>query len=109
MIDQYPSYQITESDRALAWEFKRSPTARHRPDVVRLVNRILWAPLDGRIVLICTKSHSEWRLGRLSGVRGKTIEMLDERIYTDRAEVLWTAFELRWEIVTGQPLGTQEC
>jgi hypothetical protein len=109
MIDQYPSYEVTESDHALALEFKRRPDALHRPDVVRLVNRILWAPLNGRVVLICTKSHSEWRLGRLSGVRGKPIEMLDEKIYTDRAEALWTAFELRWRIVTGKPFGDNPC
>ena len=104
MTVQYPVYEITKGDEALAREFKHNPGGPHRPDVVRLINRIFWAPLQGRIVLVCTKAHREWQLGRLSGVRGKPIELLDDKVYTDRGEALWAAFELRWERITGQTL-----
>ena len=104
MTTQHALYDITEADRALAREYKFNPDGPHRPDVVRLLNRIFWTPVPRRPVVVCTRSHREWRLGRLSGVRGQPIEVLDEPVYTDRALAMWAVFEMRWEMITGQPL-----
>lgn len=97
-------YQISESDYALAAELKSNLHGPHRPDVARLISRILWTPLGGRIVMVCTRSHQCWRLARLSGVRGEAIELIDGPTYRNRDEALWGAFKMRWALITGSPL-----
>ena len=77
-------YQITESDYALAAELKANLHGPHRPDVARLISHILWTPLQGRIVLVCTRKHKQWRLARLSGVRGEAIRIPHIRGGQDR-------------------------
>ena len=104
MNAQYPMYEITEADEDLAREFRGNPNGPHRPDVLRLVNRILWTPVEGRVVLVCTRSHREWRLARLSGVRGQPIEILEGCAYTERGQAIWAVFKMRWESITGKPL-----
>ena len=101
---QPPLYEVTERDKELAREIKGNPSGPHRPDVVRLINRLFWAPMPGRIVLVCIKDYREWKLGRLSGVRGKPIELINDQTYTDRGEAEWAVLELRWETITGHSL-----
>jgi hypothetical protein len=104
MSDHHPLYKITDADRALALEFKCNMEGPHRPDVLRLLNRIFWTPIKGRIVLVCIRNHREWCLGRLSGVRGEPIEVLRKTVYTDRNAAFWAAFEMRWQSISGQSL-----
>ena len=97
-------YQITESDYALAAELKANLHGPHRPDVARLISHILWTPLQGRIVLVCTRKHKQWRLARLSGVRGEAIELIEGPAYSNRDDALWGAFSMRWSLITGSSL-----
>jgi len=104
MILEHGLYEITASDRELAREIKSNPSGPYRPEVMRLINRILWMPLSGRTVVVCIRNHREWCLGQLTGVRGKPVTVLDERVFNNREEALWTAFAQRWEQITGSVL-----
>ena len=104
MIAHQPLYRIGPSDRALADEFRRSPLGPYRPDLLRLLSRLRWEPLHGKHVLVCTKRHREWVLGRVSAVRGEPIELLTDHVFDNRAAAEWAVFKIRWRNVTGQPL-----
>lgn len=104
MIDHQPLYRITERDRVLAAQFKEKPLGPHSPDLLRLLNRLRWEPLHGKFVLVCTRPHSEWTLGRVSAVRGEPIEILEDYVFRSRANAEWSVFKLRWERATSLSL-----
>ena len=104
MIPHGPIYSVSDADVELAGEFKRNPLGPHRPDLLRLLSRLRWEPLDGKYVLVCTKRHAQWTLGRVSAVRGEPIQLLGEHVFESRAEAEWAVFELRWKRVTGRDL-----
>ena len=101
MTSENGLYDISASDRELLVELKNNPEGPHRPDVMRLLSRLLWTPIEGRIVLVCTRPHTEWRLGRLSGRRNEPMEVLEEPVFTDRRDAVWAAIAQRWQAVTG--------
>lgn len=49
----------------------------------------------GKYVVICTKVDEEWRIGRLSGIRGVPPEIVSDKVYTDENEVQHDIFLLR--------------
>lgn len=54
------------------------PGVGHSADLVRVLDKFRRAPQAGKYCRVCTKPHVEWRIGILSGVRGKPIEVLPE-------------------------------
>ena len=104
MIDHQPLYRITEHDRGLVAQFKDKPLGPHSPDLLRLLNRLRWEPLHGKFVLVCTRPHTEWTLGRVSAVRGEPIEILEGYVFQSRADAEWSVFKLRWERATSLSL-----
>jgi hypothetical protein len=49
----------------------------------------------GKLVVICIKPDAEWRIGRLSGIRGVPPEFVGDKIYTDEQEIQHDIFLMR--------------
>lgn len=64
-----------------------------------LLNRVLLRmraqPAKNKLVVICTKVEKEWRIGRLSGIRGVPPTYVDDRVFTDEQEIQHAIFLMR--------------
>jgi hypothetical protein len=64
-----------------------------------LLNRVLLRmrtlPAKNKLVVICTKVEKEWRIGRLSGIRGVPPVFVDDRVFDDEQEVQHAIFLMR--------------
>ena len=49
----------------------------------------------GKLVVICTKPDKEWRIGRLSGIRGVPPEFVTDKVYDNEQEVQHDIFLMR--------------
>lgn len=92
---------LTREDAAA---FRRAPYGPHGPALQRVVNILRGPPAAGKYVLVCTKPHREWVLGRLPGAPDKPVEVLAEPVFTDLAAAEWAVFKLRWQARTGEVL-----
>ena len=72
--------------------FRRRP---RRPVLKRVLLRMRGTPTKGKLVVICMKVDAEWRIARLSGVRGVPPEFVDDKIYTDEQEIQHDIFLMR--------------
>ncbi|HTO84142.1 MAG TPA: hypothetical protein VMQ73_18095 [Methylomirabilota bacterium] len=97
-------YKITPEDRQWVDEFRNRPIGPHSPGLLRVLNAMRGAPQRGKYVLVCTKPHREWVLGRLPGERGKPVETIPDQVFQSLAEAEWTVFRLRWKELTGSDL-----
>ncbi len=95
-------YQIGAHDRQVVAEFCQTPIGHHSPALQRVLNVLRGEPLAGKYVLICTKPHREWVLGRLSGERGKPVRILKDRVFTSIATAECAVFRYRWKKYTGR-------
>ncbi len=84
--------------------FRAAPYGPHRRELQRIVNILRGPPVKGKYVLVCTKPHREWVLGRLPGSKDKAIEILPDQVFTDLATAEWFVFKLRWKEHTGEAL-----
>ena len=96
-----------ERDFAFAVEFMEKPVGHHSAGLQRLLNLFRGEPLEGKYVLVCAKPHREWRLARLTGIRGKPVEMVGDVRFTDLETAERAVFRLRWKEHTGQDLAIQ--
>lgn len=97
------AYRVTEKDLYVVDEFMAKPIGHHSPDLQRVLNTLRGADVKGKHCLICTRPGREWRLARLSGVRGKPVKLLDKTFDNiDDAERY--VFRLRWKQHTGKAL-----
>ena len=100
-----PSHYPVDPDRIdLAREFEANPFGPHGAELQRVVTRMRWCEVKGRHVLVTRIPHREWVLGRLSGRRGVDVELLEDQVFTSRAEAEWAVFKLRWRAITGRTL-----
>jgi hypothetical protein len=49
----------------------------------------------GKYVVICTEPDRQWRIGRLTGVRGQPPRLVNDKVYTDEHEPQHDIFLLR--------------
>jgi hypothetical protein len=49
----------------------------------------------GKYVVICTKRDKEWRIGRLTGIRGVVPEFVGDQVFHDEQEAQDEIFRLR--------------
>ena len=96
--------QVDQSRRDLIEEFRRQPIGRHSPDLRLLLNRMRMSEGKRPYILICTKPHREWRLGRKSSARGSEVELIPEVIFHSPEEAGWVIFKRRWKELTGEIL-----
>ncbi|WP_195176138.1 ABC transporter permease [Mesorhizobium sp. INR15] len=74
-------------------EFRAKTTGQHSPELQRLINRIRSEPMTGKLALLCTRPHEEWRLVRMNG-RGKPMTLLDS-VFHNLDDAEWAIFKLR--------------
>lgn len=66
-------------------------------DVVlkRVLLRMRGESPAGKLIVICIKPDAEWRIARLSGVRGVPPEFVGDKVYTDEQEIQHDIFLMR--------------
>ncbi|MHB8885496.1 MAG: N,N-dimethylformamidase, small subunit [Methylovirgula sp.] len=65
------------------------------PVLKRVLMRMRGENTKGKLVVICTKIDAEWRIARLSGVRGVPPEFVDDKVYDDEQEIQHAIFLMR--------------
>jgi len=95
-------------DLPFAREFMAAPVGLHSPGLQRVLNVLRGEPLAGKYVLIEVTPHRQWRLGRLTGERGRPVEVLDTT-FTDLETAEREVFVLRWKEHVGQDLAIAAC
>ncbi|HEX2525228.1 MAG TPA: hypothetical protein VHL31_02865 [Geminicoccus sp.] len=65
------------------------------PLLRQVLFRMRAQPPKGKLVVICTKVDQEWRIGRLSGVRGIPPAFVDDRVFNDENEIQHAIFLMR--------------
>ena len=98
--------KLTPADRKYVEQFRQAPYGPHGPELQRIVNIMRGPPVEGKYVLVCTKPHREWVLGRLPGAKDKPIEILSDHVFNDLAAAEWFVFKLRWRELTGEELAS---
>jgi hypothetical protein len=112
----YDSKNMTKStyridpvrDLAFAHEFMAVPVGLHSPGLQRVLNVLRGEPLAGKYVLIEVTPHQRWQLGRLTGERGRAVDVLDT-FFTDLEAAEREVFVLRWKEHVGQDLVVSAC
>jgi hypothetical protein len=61
----------------------------------RVLLRMRAQPAKNKLVVICTKVEKEWRIGRLSGIRGVPPEFVTDKVYSDEQEPQHDIFLMR--------------
>lgn len=99
-------YRIDPDRTDLVEEFLRAPFGHHSGELQRVLNALRGGPIEGRYVLVCTKPHREWVLGRLPGVRGAPIRLLEgeDTVFTSAEDAERAVFKRRWEEHTGRKI-----
>lgn len=66
----------------------------------RVLTRMRMQPVGafgGKLIIICTKPEQQWRIARLSGIRGVPPSFADERVFTDEQTAQAEIFAMRLE------------
>ena len=53
------------------------------------------AAFGGKLIIVCTKPEQEWRICRLSGIRGIPPSFVDDRVFTDEQAAQAEIFAMR--------------
>jgi len=97
-------YQINAADVNYSAEFRDQPLGYHSPGLQRILNAMRGGPKAGKYVLVVREPFKRWVLGRFPAARGMSVEILEDREFTDLAEAEWAVFRLRWKAHTGRDL-----
>lgn len=97
-------YEIDPDRLDLAREFRERPYGRHSGELQRVLNRMRGGENPGRYVLICTRRHREWMLGRMGKRPGDPIERVPGYLFYSYEDAEWSVFKLRWQELTGRTL-----
>lgn len=65
------------------------------PLLKRVLLRMRGESMAGKLIIICTEVEKEWRIGRLSGVRGVPPEFVDDRVFTNEQDAQHAIFLMR--------------
>jgi len=58
---------------------------QHSEELAHVIDKLRRAPMAGKYVRICVTPHRDYRIGICSGVRGKPVQILDERYPSEDA------------------------
>ncbi len=53
------------------------PSIGHSDELIRVIDKLRRAPMKGKYVIIVIENFADYRIGVLSGVRGKPVEVLE--------------------------------
>jgi len=76
-------------------EHRRAPLGNHSDPLKRVLNLIRRTAPNGKYVLVCTKPFRQWRIARLSGMRGLRPAFVDDRSFNTEAKAMHAVFLLR--------------
>jgi branched-chain amino acid transport system permease protein len=62
-------------------EHRQKPLGQHSDDLERVLQYFRRQPQEGKYIGVMTKPWSEYRIGVLSGVRGRPAEILDDEVF----------------------------
>lgn len=103
------TYRIDpDRDLPFAREFLATPVGLHSPGLQRVLNVLRGEPLAGKYVLVEVTPHRQWQLGRLTGDRGRAVDLFDT-YFTDLETAEREVFRLRWKEHVGQDLDAGAC
>jgi hypothetical protein len=66
----------------------------------RVLTRMRMQPtgaFGGKLIIVCTKLEQEWRIARLSGIRGVPPKFIDTRVFADEQSAQAEIFAMRLE------------
>lgn len=81
-------------------EHKRDPLGHHSDALSRVLNYIRRRAPYGKCVVVCTRPFKQWRVARVTGVRGQQPAFVDDRTFSSEAKAVHAAFLLRIEELT---------
>jgi hypothetical protein len=55
------------------------------------------AAFGGKLIIVCTKLEEQWRIARLSGIRGVPPKFVDDQVFTDEQEAQAAIVAMRFE------------
>lgn len=65
------------------------------PLLKRVLLRMRGTSTKGKLVVICTRIEAEWRIGRLSGIRGVPPVFATDDVYTSEQDIQHAIFLMR--------------
>lgn len=65
------------------------------PHFNRVLRRMRASSAKGKLIVICTKVEKEWRIGRLSGIRGVPPEFATDKVYDNEQDPQHDIFLMR--------------
>jgi len=65
------------------------------PDLRRVLLRMRGESVAGKLIIVCTEVEKEWRIARLSGIRGVPPEIVDDRVFTEEQDAQHAIFLMR--------------
>jgi branched-chain amino acid transport system permease protein len=73
-------------------EHQRDPRGHHSDTLERVLDYFRRSSVLTPYVVICTKPYREWRVARISGVRGQAPVFVDEQRFSSEAEAIHAIF-----------------
>jgi hypothetical protein len=73
-------------------EHGANPAGPHSDALQRVLRYLRRAPVPGKYVIVAVRPWQEYRLGRLTGVRGEAPVVLDEGPYATEQEAMHAVF-----------------
>ena len=97
-------YEVRHDMRHVAAEFMANPIGEHSPELQRILLVFRGEPVEGKYVLICTRPFAEWTLAQLTGIKGKPLKLLKNKVFRSIEDAEREVFRLRWKRYTGHEL-----
>ncbi len=98
-LEVYERFDQGAQERVLALltddviaEHSVSPAGPHSDALQRVLRYLRRAPVRGKYVIVAVRPWQEYRLGRLTGVRGEAPVVLDEGPYATEQEAMHAVF-----------------
>jgi branched-chain amino acid transport system permease protein len=73
-------------------EHRAKPLGQHSDALERVLNYFRRQPVQGKYIIVATTPWQEYRIGVLSGVRGRTAEILDGEAFATEEEAMHGVF-----------------
>lgn len=67
------------------------------PVLRRVLIRMRAQPVKGKLIIVCTEVEKEWRIARLSGIRGVPPVFVNDKVYTDEQMIQHDIFLMRFD------------
>lgn len=99
-------YPVDHSRTDLIEEFNSNVRGPHSFELQCVLNRMRFGSLSGKFVLVTLIPFQLWAIGRLSGVRGRPIELSEDKVFESLEDAEKAIFALRWRELTEKKVHT---